>query len=369
MKKLSEKQRLRTMRRCVRRQRRRLKSKEILHNWTVRVTEQMKKFDSAAGKLPPTSIRPNAEGIPARTMLAPQTLSMTRNLTETLGFIYGARALIWEVRPRLRNWVLDFSKIEFIGPAAALVLAAELDRFSSQVSTRLSPYVDTWQPQVRSMFHDLGFLPFLGLGQYTVVKPEQGQQLRFLRLMSSQATEGFTADRLRQSLEDMSGKKLSAPKAAYAAICEAMTNSIQHAYNSPEAAWPAPYVKKWWATGVFDQQKRSIHFFVYDQGVGIPSTLPKSSVWNQLKTLRLERDDASLIDAAIDARRSSVATVGRGQGLLDVVSIIDQEKQGRLRIISGAGEVIYEPGEKRTRKKLDGNLLGTLIEWEFPTDE
>lgn len=369
MKKLSEKQRLRNVRRCRRFQLRRSRFKRTIKGRTELLSRQIRRFYGAVKKFPERTIRPNAEGNLARTLPAPKTLSMTKNFSETLGFIYGARELMWSRNSKPHYWVLDFSKIESIGPAAALVLAAELDRFSTEVGARLSPYVDTWQPQVRSMFHELGLLPFLGLQQYPAPQTTSMQTLRFLKLMSSRATDGSTADQLRTNLEDLSGKKLSAPKVAYSAICEAMTNAVQHAYSTPETAWPARYVRKWWATGAFNQQNRSIHLFVYDQGVGIPSTLPKSSVWNQLKQLRFEKDDASLIDAAIDARRSSTETVGRGHGLLDIVSIIDQEKQGRLRIVSGAGEVLYEPGQKRTRKKLDGSLLGTLIEWEFPTNE
>lgn len=369
MKKLSEKHRLRNIRRCRRLQLKHSRFKRTRKGQTELLTRQIQRFYGAVKKFPERTIRPNAVGDLARTLPAPTTLSMTRNFSETLGFIYGARELMWSRNPKLPYWVLDFSTIESIGPAAALVLAAELDRFSMEVGARLSPYINTWQPQVRSMFHELGLLPFLGLQQYPAPPASSAPTLRFLKLMSSRATDGSTADHLRNSLENLSGKKLSAPKAAYSAICEAMTNAVQHAYKSPATAWPARYVRKWWATGAFNQQNQSIHLFVYDQGVGIPSTLPKSSVWNQLKRFRRESDDASLIDAAIDARRSSIGTVGRGHGLLDIVSIIDQEKQGRLRIISGAGEVLYEPGEKRTRKKLDGSLLGTLIEWEFPTNE
>lgn len=359
MKKLSEKQRRRFARRA-RLPRRRLSQSRLLKL-------QQEIFFNAVEKFPVTVRRPNADGANAETLIAPKKLSLTHNFTETLGFLYAARELMYRSRQdgQRKRWVLDFSTIKSIGPAASLLLAAELDRFSSQVGSHLRPYVDTWQPQIKCIFHELGLLPFLGLPQYETPTPMPNQRLRFLPLNSGERTVGEDAEKLRVDLETLSGKQLNAPKAAYSAICEAMTNATQHAYVHKDTAWPAPYLRKWWAAGAFDTVDQTIHLFVYDQGVGIPRTLPRSTVWNQLRRRRLERNDASLIDAAIDLRRSSVPVAGRGRGLQDIVSMIDEEKQGRLRIVSGSGEVTYTPGQKRMTKRLNGRLLGTLVEWEF----
>jgi hypothetical protein len=107
---------------------------------------------------------------------------------------------------------------------------------------------------------------------------------------------------------------------------------------------------------------------MYDQGVGIARTLPKSSFWEQIRALRFERTDADLIDAAIEVRRSSTTIQGRGRGLDEIVSYIDAEGRGRLRIVSGNGEVCYMPDQARTRRTLPARLIGTLIEWQISHD-
>lgn len=117
--------------------------------------------------------------------------------------------------------------------------------------------------------------------------------------------------------------------------------------------------------GRIRRSQKTLHFFMYDQGVGIPRTLPRSTLWEQIRAFRLERSDADLIDAAIEVRRSSTAIPGRGRGLDEIVSYIDAEQRGRLRIVSGNGEVCYLPDRTRTRRTLPGRLIGTLIEWQI----
>ena len=305
---------------------------------------------------------------------APNYLSLTNNFLATLGFIYSARRVLFTRggyglhSVGNLNWRLNFEPIQQIGPAAALVLAAELDRWTYLRGMPPRPLVETWQPHVQTVFHDLGLLPLLGLPQFQrPVAPGQSA-LKFLPFMRGQLTQGKDAEDLRSDLEELAGFRVSAPHAIYNAICEAMTNVMQHAYRYPDAAWPAPYMRCWWAAGAYNERAKTLHFFMYDQGVGIPRTLPKSGFWEQILALRLERTDADLIDGAIEVRRSSTARPGRGRGLDEIVSFIDAEGRGRLRIVSGNGEVCYMPAKARTRRTLPGRLIGTLIEWQITHD-
>jgi hypothetical protein len=302
---------------------------------------------------------------------SPESLSLTNNFAETLAFIYTARRMLYSRRgspPRV-SWRIDFEPIKMIGPAASLVLAAELDRWTFLRGRPPLPLVETWQPFVKAAFHDLGLLPLLGLPQ--LVRPAEGDQpaLKFLPFRRGLLTKGQDANELREEMERLAGRRLSAPHALYGALCEAMTNAIHHAYRLSDAAWPAPYVRCWWANGAFNQDTKTLHFFVYDQGVGIPRTLPRSTFWEQILALRLEMSDAALIDAAVQIRRSSVPTPGRGRGLDEIVSYLDAEGRGRLRIVSGEGEVCYMPNGQRTKRTLPAKLIGTLVEWQILCDE
>lgn len=252
-----------------------------------------------------------------------------------------------------------------MGPAAALVLAAELDRWTYLRGRPPKPMIETWKPETQHAFHQLGLLPLLGLPQFEPPPGQDDAAIRFLPFMRGRHTKGEDVSRLRENLEELSGRRVSAPEAIYGALCEAMTNVGQHAYKFADATWPAPYARFWWATGAFRKDTKTLHFFVYDQGVGIPRTLPRSKLWEQIAALRFERSDASLIDAAIASRRTATDIRGRGRGLDEIVSYIDAEGRGRLRIVSGDGEVRYVPGRDRQKRTLPARLIGTLIEWEI----
>lgn len=358
LKKISKRQKIRRLRLL---RRRMLRHKRGGHTDLIR----RETFASAIRRLPvPACVKVGERW--ADVLEAPAVFSLAENFRETLGFIYRARTMMHpgHYRPQKKPWRLDFSAIKTLGPAAALVLAGELDRWAHLAGRPPRPLVETWHPEVQLMFHELGLLPLLGLPQYERPTGVGGTSLKFLPFRRGSLTRGEVAENLRKDLEGLSGLKVQSPRAIYVALCEAMTNALHHAYRYSDASWPAKYLKSWWATGAFDGSTGSLHFFVYDQGVGIPRTLPRSKWWDQVIALNWERNDANLIKAAIEVRRSSIPIAGRGRGLNEIVSFIDQEDRGRLRIVSGDGEVCFLP-HKSEQKTLPGRLLGTLIEWQI----
>lgn len=239
LKKLSQKQRRRNIRKSLLAFRRRR---------SATTSNQVKVFLTAVRPLPePSETRFGRRTIPV--LRAPEHLSLTHNFVASLGFVYAARRLLYSRRghsSRVR-WRLDFEPIQRIGPAAALVLAAELDRWTYLHGRAPRAFVETWQPYVQTVFHDLGLLPLLGLPQYDRPAGGSVSTLKFLPFMRGRLTQGADAETLRNNVEGVAGLRLSAPHAIYGALCEAMTNVLQHAYRFPDAAWPAPYVKCWWA--------------------------------------------------------------------------------------------------------------------------
>ena len=77
------------------------------------------------------------------------------------------------------------------------------------------------------------------------------------------------------------------------------------------------------------------------------------------------KEHATMIEAALEVSRTSL-TSGHGQGLRDVVSPVDQLEGGRVRILSGKGQVLYEKGGKLGKVERTQHLGGTLIEWTIP---
>ena len=55
-----------------------------------------------------------------------------------------------------------------------------------------------------------------------------------------------------------------------------MTNVTRHAYDA-EFKQPLPVKRgQWWMAGYWNRDSHEIMAFMYDQGVGIPATLPKT---------------------------------------------------------------------------------------------
>lgn len=110
---------------------------------------------------------------------------------------------------------------------------------------------------------------------------------------------------------------------------------------------------------------------VYDQGVGIPMTLPRSTKWQRVRgwlknAAVTTNDDAEMIAAAMEVGRTSVATDGRGAGLAQYLDFVDHSDAGHLRIISNSGEILYRRGEPIIQKKRHLLALGgTLVEWDI----
>lgn len=74
-----------------------------------------------------------------------------------------------------------------------------------------------------------------------------------------------------------------------------------------------------------------------------------------------------MIKAALEVSRTSRGVgSGRGQGLTDVVSPIDELGDGRLRILSGRGCILHRPGDDIKCVEFERDLDGTLIEWVIP---
>ena len=103
----------------------------------------------------------------------------------------------------------------------------------------------------------------------------------------------------------------------------------------------------------------------YDQGIGIPTSLPRDFL-EFLPRLydRFGGDtDAHKIAASMVVKATSTGETHRGHGMAKMQRLVSESDQGRLRILSGRGEYLYSyPGsiELRNHKR---NLGGTLIQW------
>ena len=104
----------------------------------------------------------------------------------------------------------------------------------------------------------------------------------------------------------------------------------------------------------------------FDQGVGIPSTLPRRhpSIFRKLQEL-LQREDGpgARIQMALRVGESSTGHTFRGKGLNDVREFVRLCGEGELRILSGRGEYQYNANGTEKVIDHDRSIGGTLIQW------
>lgn len=295
---------------------------------------------------------------------APRILSLADNYDETRSFF----SAVVDMIENGRRAMVDFTPIRQVAPGAALSLAAILDMWQRINGRRLlARGARQWRPEVRQTLAELGLFDLLKTPNPPTKILSSAPVTRMLKFRSGEGSDGSLAAELAQAMIDIAGP-IEAQRFLYVGLTEAMTNVAQHAY--PEAAFEGvpPNYRRWWMTGSYDEQRRRMRILILDLGIGIPATLPRSSNWERIRGLIASvtgPDDAEMIAAAVEAGRSSTGAAGRGNGLQEIRQFVEQSASGRLRILSGRGEVTYEKGSGRPGKRTFSEpMMGTLIEWE-----
>ena len=263
---------------------------------------------------------------------------------------------------------IDFRPIRQVTPSGALVLAAELDRVNHLKGRPPLKQIDAdqWDPNVRRLLKEMGFFKLLQTSSPTG-EPIASDD-RYIEFRSGEKVDGEVVDELRRLDLD---PHVNVPKnrLLFSAITEAMTNVRQHAYGNRQSYSTAP--RFWWLSASFNTEKKEITVMIYDQGSGIPETLPKK--WGEslrnLLPAELVDDHARLIEAAHELSRSRTRERHRGRGferdIRHYIANLDKG-QGTYRIISGRGEYTAESGGGPTnRRSFRGCLEGTFIQWRI----
>ncbi len=307
------------------------------------------------------------------TLDLPEYMSLTHNYEETLDFINRYRYLVFKKRTMVN---LNFRTLKHISAGAALLFVSELDRWREAYKVRPRVVeIDKWNPIARKYLFQLGFFDILKVlnppTEEEILLDGEGGQTDFLQFQSKSEVLGDDAVHLKLELEKMSGKTIEAKKQLFKAITEAMTNVSKHAYPVRLKNDPSILYKRWWMTGSFNEKKNSISIIFFDQGVGIPSTLPakypKEILFSFLNGLGLNiNNDGALIMAAMELGRTQTELSHRGKGLPDVKKYIEVQKSGDLRIISNRGEYKFKAGEKPQIIEHKNSIGGTLIQWDVP---
>ncbi|WP_323011138.1 hypothetical protein [Paracoccus sp. (in: a-proteobacteria)] len=322
---------------------------------------------------------------------APEVFSLTENYEETVNClrklkntIVSSRLLNQRQRPYTH---IDLSHIKTLEPAAAVVLAAELDRWRRVLGVSLRPRnLATWNKGVLTFLYDLRLFDLLEVDRRYVksvlslrVKSDVTEVA--LPFVSDCRNDKERTDRLADELARKVPKLLEildeeGGMALSAALAEASLNSVQHAYKYLQTEFPI-VDDRWWAAASYQDNGDTVKFFVYDQGVGIPATLPKTTVGQGiLKFLGHNVDkvyphssDSEMIKQVLRGQISATEQKNRGKGFPQIVAAVTQQG-GRLMVLSGKGGVIYTKASGAEKlPENDVHLGGTLLEWTFRLDQ
>ena len=297
------------------------------------------------------------------TIELPERLDCDSNYEETVSHFSVLREAIYSGK-RIRS--LDFSRIRHISPSAALVLASEVDQWNQRTGGRLRANLSTWDEDIKRLLCQMGYFELLHLEKPQTAWPKKSLTfLLFKRGEVDRRDGGQLAKQLRIDIEAIVGQRIK-KHFLFEGLSEAITNVGQHAYRDV-----ADYRRKqWWLSASFDSDTRTLCVTFYDQGDGIPKTLPRSGFFETIKDRFNAWSDSEKIQAAMGVGRTSSGKAERGKGLQNFVEFAKAHRRGALSIYSLNGaftQAFSDDGETQRvesrRQDFENSIGGTLVEW------
>jgi len=298
-------------------------------------------------------------------IIIPEVLSFSECHNETMRFFRHLRSVALKKQNRI---FFDFRSLRVICPSSALVLAAEIDRWRRLRGIRPRiKQLRQMDKNISRLLNEMGLFDVVEATNPPAKQNDDKADIIFIPFRSENKTMGERASEIAKDLEKITGKKLQGRSFLYRGLSEAMTNVANHAYPEGEAI-EFPVVKgQWWMFASFQKSTQRLTVTFYDQGVGIPRTLPRvhtvEVVLGILRQLGLIDDDASRIKASTIVGHSQTRQAHRGKGLKDMKRFTHMVQDGFLRILSGRGEYVYYTNGSDECFAHQHDIGGTLIQW------
>lgn len=312
-------------------------------------------------------LAPKRKRLPFR-ISAPSILSFKDNFEETVGFLNEFRAHTVGDKAR-RTVYVDLVPVKEVSVPVAIVLAAEFHRWSivRRIRLRVRDH-DRWASGVRSLFSELGVFELLRIKG--VSDELNDKHVTLTKLESGLSFDGRKIAQLQARFRDVLEGFVDRPM-VYDGLTEAAENAISHGYPPDFQPELLSAGKRWWGASCLDLEDMRLRFFIFDQGAGIPFTLPSVGWYEQVREVLsnwgIGQNDTVLLRAALEVARTRTGQSNRGLGLGRMVEVIENSETGHLRIISGRGEIVVHAGGRIVERALSADIGGTLIEWNLPT--
>ena len=309
----------------------------------------------------------------------PKSMNFSDKYEDTAIYFEAIRKLV-RTRPipktAYRLGSVNFGKLEDISTSAALVLTAELARWEDYSSRKLSPTVGNWDSKIYRNFTELGFFDLFENTPERSTTGADDNSLNLVKYIKAQDNVPELKLQLKREIARVVGDDVDKWGILRAGIDEAILNVINHAY--PDSVKIRAKHKNWYMTGSFDKKERHLKIAFYDQGIGIPASLPATKIGERvLAGLKMMTNDsklydATLISAAAEMSRTRTGEEDRGKGFPDMKEFIAERGQGYLAIMSKRGLYKFwmEKGKKMSKKEGFKNPIdGTLIIWQVKLAE
>ena len=309
------------------------------------------------------------------TINLPEKMNFNADYETTALHMSAIRKLsITEAKPRKRYGLktVNFDNLKEISTSAALVLTAELSKWNDAIRQSLTPDVSNWSPDILKKLKDLGFFNLFAkspTGLRQSQEPEESS-VNLVKYIKGKSGDNNKARILKEQVLAVVDDEIDKWTNLHAGLTEAITNVSHHAY--PANSYFSENNKNWYMSGSYNRDTKELKVVFYDQGIGIPKSLPASKVWEKVLSwlsnipIAERKKDEVLLKAAVQISRTSTGAADRGKGLQDLTEFIRQREEGYLSILSlrGLYKLTVKGGNEKTKSVYFNNKInGTLIIW------
>ncbi|MTT52991.1 hypothetical protein F1529_10910 [Alcanivorax sp. VBW004] len=308
-------------------------------------------------------------------VILPEEMNFSTKYEETTLVIQSIRRLAEKVRSikQYRLAKVDFSNLKKVSTSAGLVLTAELAKWEDSQSMSLRPLLESWDKEIIRRFYRLGFFDLFDcdIDHKYVEGLGEGTGLSLVKYIKRNQLGVAQVRDFKEEVTSIVGEDINKWPILKCGLDEAINNVADHAY--PDGEGFRDKDKNWYLTGGYNKKTAELKIVFYDQGVGIPASLPASKLgeklldWLSRRHLSHGYKDEHLLKAAVEMHRTRTGQEDRGRGLPDMLEFINERGNGYLSIMSGRGLYKYEivnDDVKIKTQSFDNRVYGTLIIWK-----
>lgn len=305
------------------------------------------------------------------TLYLPSKMNFSSEYEVTTSNLIAIRKIAGIKKPgkayKLKN--VNFDNLSEISTSAALVLTAELSRWDDHIRNMLRPNTTKWDKSILQHFREIGFFDLFTKNENNE-ENQSNSPLNIVKYIKGSCGDASKTRKLKDELVSITKGSIDKWIILNSGLHEAITNVSHHAY--PDSLGCKIIDRNWYLTGSYNKVKKQLKIVFYDQGIGIPRSLPASKFGEKvLKSFSLipyldRFKDEVLLKAAVEADRTRTLESDRGKGLPDLLDFIKERGEGYLSIMSQKALYKYSMINGQEMVKSESfkfPIQGTLIIW------